>query len=123
MIAKKEGAITKLRKEAPEAAKCKECANASHEREVNGERPPCTFSFSHLTSIISACRISAAGVARCFLFCDASIGSFHPYEAAGISSIYQLGGIFSVERPSALQCILLVVGTACSSLWSAGGAK
>ena len=77
MIAKKEGAITKLRKEAPEAAKCKECANASHEKEVNGERPPFTFSFSHLTSTISACRISAAGVARCFLICDASNGSFH----------------------------------------------
>ena len=79
----------------------------------------------HITDTIRACSILAAAAARCFLFCAASIGSFHyvPYEAAGIGAIYQLGGIFSVERPSAPQCSLLVAGTGCSSLWSEGTAK
>jgi hypothetical protein len=60
----------------------------SHEKEVKGERPPFTMSFSHVTSTISACPIPAAGVVWYFLFCDASIGSFHNYEVAGIGAIY-----------------------------------
>ena len=64
MIAEKDGAIEKLHTEATEALKVKGRADASHAKEVKGERPPFILSFSPVTSTISACPIPAAGAAR-----------------------------------------------------------